>query len=189
MGLTNDQERALDMIKSGKNVFVTGGGGVGKTFLVHRIVKMEEAKGKTVLLTASTGIAAMMIGGVTCHRAFGVPHKATWLKKPRLGRDSPVVEADVIIIDEISMVRMDVFEYIVGVIELVNKMRLAPDYKGDKKPIQIIAVGDFLQLPPVVNTDSKDAKTPSEKELMSDYYGLDQIADLSAIACQVYRLH
>ena len=173
MGLTNDQKKALEMVKSGKNVFVTGGGGVGKTFLVHRIVEMEEAEGKTVLLTASTGIAAMLIGGVTCHRAFGVPLKATWQKKPKLGRDSPVIEADTVIIDEISMVRLDVFEYVIGVVELVNKKRLAPDYKGDKKTIQIIAVGDFLQLPPVIKTDRKDDNTPSEKELMNDYYGFD----------------
>ena len=65
--LTKGQVSALDAVRKGKNVFVTGGGGVGKSYLVTQIVDELQASGKTVLITASTGKAATLIGGVTCH--------------------------------------------------------------------------------------------------------------------------
>ena len=82
MGLTKDQQTALDCCMSGKNVFITGGGGVGKTYLVDQIVRALDEAGRTVMLTASTGRAAQLIGGSTCHRAFRIPIGMAWEKSP-----------------------------------------------------------------------------------------------------------
>ena len=167
MGLTRDQEKALKACMEGKNVFLTGGGGVGKTYLVKKIVEELEKKGCEIMLTASTGRAAQLIGGVTCHRAFSIPIKLTWQKDPDVGRDDPVCAADVVIIDEISMLRMDSFSFLVKSIYQANEIRA----KAGNPPIQIIAVGDFCQLPPVL-ISSKD-KDPGDAEILSNYYGFD----------------
>ena len=161
--LTKGQVSALDAVRKGKNVFVTGGGGVGKSYLVTQIVDELQASGKTVLITASTGKAATLIGGVTCHRAFNIPISATWMATPKIDEDSPVCAADVVLIDEVSMLRIDAFEFIIQSIEAAEQIR--------STVIQIIVVGDFGQLSPVIvhRTDG----SPDEGELMSEHYGCD----------------
>ena len=67
--LTKGQKLILEKALHGDNLFVTGGGGVGKSFIVNYIVAELEKSGKTVLGTASTGKAAMLLGGVTGHTA------------------------------------------------------------------------------------------------------------------------
>lgn len=151
----------------GKNVFITGGGGVGKTFLVHKIVEELERQGREVMLAAPTGLAAQLIGGVTCHRAFKIPIYSAWEKEPEINADDPVCLTDAIVIDEISMFRMDAFNFFIKCIEDANAIR----GKKGKPPVQIIAVGDFLQLPPVVVVP-KDG-SPSVAKLMSNYYKFD----------------
>ena len=176
MGLTTGQQMALEKVRKGYNVFLTGGGGVGKTYLINRIVSELEAAGKSVLLTASTGRASMLIGGVTCHRAFHIPISATWQETPAIRKDSPVYVSDVVLIDEVSMLRIDVFEYIIKAIEQVNQIRTTEEYLSDssnvhRDPVQLIVVGDFCQLPPVIKHPSDG--DPDEGRLMSDFYGFD----------------
>lgn len=72
--LTNGQKQALLESQNGHNIFISGGGGVGKSYISQIIVDELQAAGKTVLITASTGKAAMLINGVTCHRAFRIPN-------------------------------------------------------------------------------------------------------------------
>lgn len=143
--LTAGQQAALEAIRSGRNVFLTGGGGVGKSFLTSRIIGELQAEDKEVMVCASTGLAATLIGGVTCHRAFRIPLDFVWECSP----DPPpeVRKTDAVIIDEASMLRMDVFDYIVQCIEAVSH------------PIQLIVVGDFFQLPPVL-ASKKTGKDP-----------------------------
>ena len=160
MGLTEDQQTALDCCMSGKNVFITGGGGVGKTYLIHKVVDCLKEAGRAVMLTASTGRAAQLIGGSTCHRAFRIPLKMAWNKDPRPGDIDNVCAADTVIIDEISMVRMDVFGYIVRCLQRADMIRK----KNGKPPVQLIVVGDFCQLPPVMVVP-KDG-SPGDEELM-----------------------
>lgn len=164
--LTKGQQEALAAARAGNNIFVTGPGGVGKSYLSKLIIDELQAAGKTVLITASTGRAASLINGVTCHRAFGIPTSLTWAASPYIDEDSPIAAADAVLIDEVSMLRLDAFEYIVQSIEIVNSER-----GSERKPVQIITVGDFAQLPPVIVRPKDD--TPSEAELMSDYYGFD----------------
>ena len=167
MGLTKDQQKALDCCLDGKNIFITGGGGVGKTYLIHKIVACLKESGRSVMLTASTGRAAQLIGGSTCHRAFRIPLKMAWNKDPRPGDIDNVCAADTVIIDEISMVRMDVFGYIVRCLRRADMIRK----KNGKPPVQLIVVGDFCQLPPVMVVP-KDG-SPGDADLMEKHYGFD----------------
>lgn len=166
ISLNKGQQEAFTAVTAGKNVFISGPGGVGKSYLVKTIVNYFKASGKSVLITASTGKAAALIGGVTCHRAFRIPISMPWQEKPSITEESPILAADAVLIDEISMIRLDVFEFIVKSIEIVNKRR-----GTQRKPIQIILFGDFAQLPPVI-VDPKNGK-PGEAELLSEYYGFD----------------
>lgn len=164
MGLTRGQQAALNAVYSGKNVFITGGGGVGKTYLISEIKRYFKERKKIILVTASTGKAANLINGVTCHRCFKIPSSMAWIQAPRIIPDSPICNADAILIDEISMLRVDAFDYVANLVKKANNRRK----KEKKKPVQVIVVGDFAQLPPVL--PDKAIKGPSEKQLLSDYY-------------------
>ena len=102
---------------------ITGGGGVGKSYISRKIIEDLQKQRKTVLITASTGRAAMLIGGITCHRAFNIPVKLTWQAEPKITTSSPIYEADAVIIDEVSMLRIDAFEFIARVVKDVNEIR------------------------------------------------------------------
>lgn len=141
---TNKQ--ALAVLKRGKNIFLTGQAGTGKSHVLTQYILDCESKNKKVLVCAPTGIAALNLNGITMHQAFNIPipaygHYANEIKK---GRIKQAMEADVIIIDEISMCRVDVFEYFGYVIDFLQKQNRNP---------QIIVSGDFYQLPPVIPQD------------------------------------
>lgn len=174
--LTKEQKVILAKAKNGNNLLISGGGGVGKSFVVNYIVDELKKDGKMVLVTASTGKAATLLGGVTCHRACKIPIKMTWMRDPDVDKKAPLYEADTLIIDEISMLRIDAFEYVVQLIEKINNLRRSVEYQNNPKnkhktPIQLIVVGDFCQLPPVI-VRSHDGK-PDDATLMSEHYGFD----------------
>lgn len=172
MSLTPSQQYALEKAKAGKNIFVTGGGGVGKSYVASRIIEDLKEIRKNVLVTASTAKAATLINGVTCHRAFKIPLKLTWLAEPKIDSDNPVYAADTVLIDEISMLRIDAFEFVVKSIEKTNRIRAAgKDKNGRTAPVQIIVIGDFCQLPPVIVRPSNGGL--DERTLMSERYGFD----------------
>ncbi len=143
--LNKGQEKALKTLLSGRNVFLTGNPGTGKSFLIKEFIRQMEESGKNCLICAPTGVAAVNIGGVTLHRALHIPVPA-WNKKQKINPADSALRAlhiaDVVIIDEISMCRADVFDYAIKVIKAVEKYM--------SKTIQIVVVGDFFQLPPVV---------------------------------------
>lgn len=172
--LTNGQKQALLESQNGHNIFISGGGGVGKSYISQIIVDELQATGKTVLITASTGKAAMLINGVTCHRAFRIPIRMTWSATPKITPKDPIYESDVILIDEVSMLRIDAFDFICKSIQKVNKIRKSNIYLANPKnkhrdPIQLIVIGDFGQLPPVI-VHTNDGR-PDEGDLMSQHYG------------------
>lgn len=141
--LTRQQQEALDIMLSGKNVFITGKAGTGKSYLVNTFINEINKQKNNILVCAPTGIAAINIGGVTIHRCFQISLEPQINPKitsvPR-----QIQQADIIVVDEISMCRIDLFEYMIKVIEKIHKK------------IQLIVVGDFFQLPPV--TTSNDRK-------------------------------
>ncbi len=154
MSLNEKQSQAMKTVASGKNMFIGGPGGVGKSFLVKHI--MEHFGSNTVLM-APTGIAALNINGATIHSTFKFPtsiltkaHHSRINEKVRdlFGIDGPVRR---IIIDEVSMVRADMLEAIDKQLRKIRRRDIA--FGG----IQVIVVGDFYQLPPVVTPREKTA--------------------------------
>ena len=160
MELTIDQSKALNMVMKGKNTLILGEAGTGKTFLLKHIVNELSNLGKNVVVCAPTGMASLNIDGITIHRAFGFRSEVqiNTVRSSFKTRTSGVVsKADVIVIDEVSMVRMDLFDaIIVSVRKIENKQ---------KRKIQLILAGDFCQLPPVV--------TSKDKSLLDAFYQKD----------------
>ena len=140
--LTQSQEQAIKLLNAGLNVFLTGKAGTGKSFLVDYFVAKHSEK--NIIKCAPTGVAALNIGGSTIHRTFGVPVRLLGKSDVCTSRDKLDVleKADVILIDEISMCRIDVFEYVLRSLRRIGI-----------KNKQLILVGDFYQLPPVLNEE------------------------------------
>ena len=140
--LNKKQKEFFEKAIRGENLFITGSAGVGKTFLIRAIIEEKKKEGKKSIICAPTGIAARSIGGYTIHNQF---HLSPTTLKIREGSNKWIEKIDLIIIDEISMVPFYIFDIIGREIKRIN-----PD-------CQIVVVGDFYQLPPVV-TD-KDLQT------------------------------
>ncbi|AZA12394.1 AAA family ATPase [Corynebacterium gerontici] len=160
--ITPEFEAAIKALHAGRNLLISGKAGTGKSTLLRMFVEQIEEPGnaqsqKNVLVTAPTGVAAQNIGGFTIHKAFGFrPGLFPDDIKPG-GKWRPTVEAiklleilDVLIIDEVSMVRADLFDMVDQALRQIRKNK-AP-FGG----VQLVLVGDLLQLPPVV-TDSERA--------------------------------
>lgn len=154
--MTDEQKKAFDIMRSGQNIFLTGNAGTGKSFLLKHFIDYAEEEGLKVLVTAPTGIAAINVGGSTVHRTFKVPLEPM-SPGARTKTPSAVKEADIIIIDEISMVRADVFQYVARVIAKAEEKA--------EKHIQLIVIGDFFQLPPVV--------TKADRQALMSLWGYD----------------
>lgn len=155
-GLTKDQKEAYDYMLAGENVFLTGEAGTGKSYVINTFLNEMEAQDKNVLVCAPTGIAAINVNGVTIHRSFQAA------LEPQVNQrifkvPETVKQADIIIIDEISMCRVDLFDYVVRVIAKAEEECL--------KRKQLIVVGDFFQLPPVTIESDYNVL----KSIYSDY--------------------
>ena len=142
--LNKEQQFAFDALVANKSVYLCGSAGTGKSIVIRAYldsISIEE-KNRTMIV-APTGIAALNIGGVTIHRAFSAPIGP-------IGPNEPIKENAVnkvravnrIIIDEISMCRFDLFNYVSRIIKRAEEL--------EHRKIPLIVVGDFLQLPPVV---------------------------------------
>ena len=166
MKWTNEQEYALEKMRNGCNVFITGEAGTGKSEVVKAFIKEAEENGKNVLITAPTGIAADNLNGETLHRTFNAEIGVISNRKRPKSRNDLLEITDVIVIDEISMCRIDLFEYVANLILAENDFRQREAFlqtTDRTDPIQLIVLGDFLQLPPVVTDD--------DKELLYKFYG------------------
>jgi len=143
------QEKALLLLKSGRNVFLTGSAGTGKTYVINKFVQhLKDAKIK-VAITASTGIAATHIKGSTIHSWSGIGIKQvlstkdlTNLKKKKYLTDQ-FKKVKVLIIDEISMLHREQLDSIHQVLSFCLDN---PQAFGG---LQVVLCGDFFQLPPI----------------------------------------
>ena len=155
--LTKSQQNAFNLFKKGVNIFLTGKGGSGKSFLTRLIIEWCQDNGKSVMVCAPTGVAAQNIQGSTIHRAFkasvGIIDTKGSMSSNKRCFDGKVIKklkkTSVIVIDEISMVRADLFCYVANTILFVEK--------EFKKKIQLMVVGDFFQLPPVLVKEEQPA--------------------------------
>lgn len=143
------QDSALEILKTGGNVFLTGEPGAGKTYVINQYIAYLEACGVKVAVTASTGIAATHIGGMTIHAWSGIGTRDQLSQydleaittKEKIMRQ--VKKAQVLVVDEISMLDGK----IIDMVNIVCKsIRQSTEAFGG---IQVIFVGDFFQLPPV----------------------------------------
>jgi ATP-dependent DNA helicase PIF1 len=142
---------------NGDNILLTGPAGTGKSFTIKYIIELLKANNKNVGLTATTGTAAFIIGGQTIHSYMGMGIGEESIadifikikKKASIYRT--LVELDVLIIDEVSMLDAALLEKISGILCYVKSHSLK-DTGLLNKPfggIQIIFIGDFCQLAPV----------------------------------------
>lgn len=140
------------MAMSGRDIFITGSAGTGKSFLLKEIIKNLQVV-KTVAVTASTGTAAHLIGGITLHSwlGMGLAKEPVDILVKRIKRFSTCSEnirkTQVLIIDEISQVRGEFLDKIDACCQAVRRNGLP--FGG----IQVIICGDFAQLPPVMGLD------------------------------------
>lgn len=149
--LTKNQQAIFDLVEStGDNIFVTGKPGVGKSVLINGLV--TEGR-KVYTLGAPTGLAALNIGGKTLHSLFGLPVSEGIITPDynRFSTNESVVKharygIKHLIIDEISMVRADTFDFI------DRFLRWAKEVNRPFGGVQVIVVGDFYQLPPIVRS-------------------------------------
>lgn len=145
--LTEDFERALALLDAGSNLFLTGKAGTGKSTLIRHFLANTRRR---VLVAAPTGIAALNVGGYTIHRLFSFGSRTT-LDDVDGGGYRPqrfakaLASLDTLIIDEVSMVRADLFDMLAVALE-----RFGPEPGQPFGGVQIVLVGDLHQLPPVV---------------------------------------
>ncbi|MEO1009755.1 MAG: AAA family ATPase [Bacteroidota bacterium] len=150
-----NQEKALALLKSGKNVFLTGSAGTGKTYVLNQYISYLKERKVPVAITASTGIAATHMNGMTIHSwaGFGIKERLTranlvtmrtkkYLKKH-------LEETMILIVDEISMLHKNQLDMVDQVLRF---------FKEDDRAfggIQLILCGDFFQLPPIGRNEEK----------------------------------
>lgn len=147
------QETALEIMKTGENIFLTGAPGAGKTYVLNQYIDYLKDHGIEAAITAPTGIAASHIGGMTLHSFFGIGIRDTLSQYDieNLTEKKYIWERmknlKVLVIDEISMLSPNLLNSIDAILKT---------FKFSTEPfggVQTILVGDFFQLPPISRTD------------------------------------
>ena len=149
------QNEALNILKTGANVFLTGEPGAGKTHTINRYIVHLRECGIEPAITASTGIAATHVHGMTLHAwsGIGIKRDLTEEDVDRISQNERVAKrmgkAKVLIVDEVSMLDGRTLESVERVCRAVRYSE-AP-FGG----LQVIFVGDFFQLPPVAREGAR----------------------------------
>lgn len=152
VNLSPEQRQAFFHIKQGESIFLTGSAGTGKSFCIDHIIGwISETKSRSrVGLTSTTGCSALLIGGVTIHSFLGIGlavgsaeilARDTMIKKKKIY--NLLNKLELLIIDEISMMSLDLFDKISKYLSIIRK---------DDSPfggLQLLLTGDFCQLSPV----------------------------------------
>ncbi|MFT6844199.1 MAG: ATP-dependent exoDNAse (exonuclease V) alpha subunit [Flavobacteriales bacterium] len=145
------QSKALSLLKSGVNIFLTGSAGSGKTYVLNQYIKYLKARKIAVAVTASTGIASTHMNGMTIHSWAGIGIKQALTPKDlktlsaRKYMKDKLEAVQVLIIDEISMLHKQQLDLVDTVLK---------HFKNNMLPfggIQVVFAGDFFQLPPIGN--------------------------------------
>ena len=177
MEITNDARQVLQFInQTQRSIFLTGKAGTGKTTLLRKIIQTTH---KNTVVVAPTGIAALNAGGVTIHSMFQLPFggfipeyitgssisqyqkfetKNTLVKHFKMSgqKKAVMLNMELLIIDEVSMLRADLLDAIDFMLRKVRRKDIP--FGG----VQVLFIGDLLQLPPVVKND--------EWQVLRNYY-------------------
>jgi ATP-dependent DNA helicase PIF1 len=191
--LTSEQRNVLQYLLEGKNGFLTGGGGVGKSYLLSVIYtqlpgmrKRLDGKLLRIQMCALTGCAALLLGhkAKTVHSWAGIGLGKGTVQElyTKIKRNSKAIKnwhgTDLLIIDEISMMTGELFDKLNA---------LAKRIRSDKRPfggMQVLLVGDFFQLPPVNKSDVVFAfESEAWKEVIGNAM-LAMLAELTVIQRQ-----
>jgi hypothetical protein len=163
---TSNYEIALDFaLQTNRNIFLTGKAGTGKTTFLHNLKKITN---KQIAIVAPTGVAAINAGGVTIHSFFQLPFtpffptsegKKDLIEKSKMRSNKRKIlqELELLVIDEISMVRADTLDAIDHMLRHV-RFRHRDEFGG----VQVVFIGDMFQLSPVASDD--------EWRYLSQYY-------------------
>eukprot|EP00960_Hanusia_phi_P061845 764955-Hanusia_phi.AAC.3 len=151
-GLNEKQKEAIHLIKQGKSVFITGPPGTGKSFLLDRVMKLLRNDMVIHIIAATTGCAAVNVDGMTLHSIFGIKpftdnfkQHVGFLKARKRVLYNSLRNAEVLIIDEVSMLDNVLCDGIDMILRGIKKQDTP--FGG----MQMVFVGDFYQLPPVMN--------------------------------------
>ena len=185
------QSEALSILKTGSHVFLTGEPGSGKSHTINEYVAYLRARGIEPAITASTGIAATHIGGMTIHSWSGIGIR------PKLGKDDlhaiassrhiakRVRCANVLIIDEVSMLPPETLSMIDAVCREIKQS--SEPFGG----MQVVLVGDFFQLPPIVRPQAGNDSPSMFIEERSTRFAYDSPAweRANLIVCYLTEQH
>lgn len=173
----------INIIDAGQNIFLTGSAGTGKSYLVRQIIDALHISRREIIVTGTTGMAGINVGGKTLHSELGQGlfkdsveelfkrMKRSLLKDGLVSKHARWITCDILLIDEISMMNPLFFEkasrvismfrsYVKGVWRYtegtkdMEKLRVDTDTSLPWGGMQLILVGDFLQLPPIPEKDN-----------------------------------
>ena len=186
MEFSEEQKEAYNKYITGKNIFITGPGGTGKTALIRHIQKDAYKKGFNIQVCALTGCAAVLLEckAKTVHSWSGIglgngsiEQMVIKIMKNRYAR-STWKGTDILVIDEVSMMSQKLFEMLDAIGKAVRKN--SRPFGG----IQVIFSGDFYQLPPVGNKDEPETtRFCFESSLWFDTFSLEN----HIILCKIFR--
>ncbi|MFA6524361.1 MAG: AAA family ATPase [Candidatus Paceibacterota bacterium] len=184
------QNEALNILKTGANVFLTGEPGAGKTHTINQFVSYLREHEIEPAITASTGIAATHIGGMTIHSWSGIGIKES-LTKYDLDKiasseyvNRRVRRTKVLIIDEISMLRAETLSMVDAVCREIKQN--SESFGG----IQVILVGDFFQLPPIEKNYSEQKQVKLIQERKARFaYESEAWRRLAPVTCYLTEQH
>lgn len=153
---TMQQKTALDILKSGRNVYLTGAAGAGKTHVLNEYITYLRKHDIGVGITASTGIAATHLGGMTIHSwsGIGIRDYLSEYDLDAMSQQRPLVRrlenTQVLIIDEVSMLHPNTLDLVDAVCKELKRSH--EPFGG----MQVVLSGDFFQLPPIVRGGGED---------------------------------
>ncbi|KAH3674545.1 hypothetical protein WICMUC_003222 [Wickerhamomyces mucosus] len=163
--LSEEQQHVAELVLQGSSLFYTGSAGTGKSVLLRSLIKRLKQKYRgegEVAITASTGLAACNIGGITLHSFSGIglgnESVENLIKKIKRSKKSANRwrNVKVLIVDEISMIDAELFDKL---------DEIGCSLRRNDRPfggIQVICCGDFFQLPPVFKTENRWTTTKQE---------------------------
>lgn len=183
------QGEALNILKMGANVFLTGEPGSGKTHTINAYVAWLRSCGIEPSITAATGIAATHVGGMTIHSwsGIGVTQNITPADVDRIaGKEHiarRILKAKVLIIEEVSMLSADTFAGVDAICQEVRR---------DERPfggLIVVLVGDFFQLPPIARRSFGPHQTEDEPDDAIFAYTSPSWRELNPIVCYLTEQH